>query len=197
MAVASKSRNTHTAERPAACDLVRGNKAVDLFSRIKSQADGRSAPPRSAPLYVCFYPKSWVCSHFIAVIGGPAEGMVVSLLCLLCVVQVAPSMPSWWFVYRRATACVCLFMSDLGTSKPGGPNPSWTVALQKVYLPNKFNILMCVSPCIFYNSIEIIPTNAQIRFIWHKLAYMFRPSMAIIGALHNKNTESWEQDGTF
>ena len=38
---------THTerggAERPAACDLIRGNKAVDLFPRIKSQAAGRSA----------------------------------------------------------------------------------------------------------------------------------------------------------
>ena len=31
------------AERPAACDLVRGNKAVDLFPRIESQAAGRSA----------------------------------------------------------------------------------------------------------------------------------------------------------
>ena len=30
-------------ERPAACDLIRGNKAVDLFLRIKSQAAGRSA----------------------------------------------------------------------------------------------------------------------------------------------------------
>ena len=29
------------AERPAACDLIRGNKAVDLFPRIKSQAAGR------------------------------------------------------------------------------------------------------------------------------------------------------------
>ena len=39
--------------------------------------------------------------------------------------------------------------------------------------------------------IEITPTNAQISFIWHKLVYMFRPSMAIIGALHNKNTENY------
>ena len=31
------------AERPAACDLIRGNKAVDLFPRIKSRAAGRSA----------------------------------------------------------------------------------------------------------------------------------------------------------
>ena len=31
------------AERPATCDLIRGNKAVDLFPRIKSQAAGRSA----------------------------------------------------------------------------------------------------------------------------------------------------------
>jgi hypothetical protein len=31
------------AERPAACVLIRGNKAVDLFPRIKSQAAGRSA----------------------------------------------------------------------------------------------------------------------------------------------------------
>jgi hypothetical protein len=41
-----KGKNTHTAGRPAACDLIRGNKAVDLFPRIESQADGRSAPPR-------------------------------------------------------------------------------------------------------------------------------------------------------
>jgi hypothetical protein len=52
----SKGKNTHTAERSAACDLIRGNKAVDLFPRIKSQAAGRSAP-----LCVCFYPKAWVC----------------------------------------------------------------------------------------------------------------------------------------
>jgi hypothetical protein len=31
------------AERPAACDLIRGNKEVDLFPRIKSQAAGRPA----------------------------------------------------------------------------------------------------------------------------------------------------------
>ena len=51
---------THTqrrgAERPAACDLIRGNKSTALFPRIKSQAAGRPAPPRSATLYVCFYP---------------------------------------------------------------------------------------------------------------------------------------------
>jgi hypothetical protein len=52
-----KGKNTHRAERsgaarPAACDLIRGNKVVDLFPRIKSQAAGHSAPPRSAPLYV-------------------------------------------------------------------------------------------------------------------------------------------------
>ena len=44
------------AERPAASNLIRGNKAVDLFPRMKSQAAGRSAPRRPAPLYVCFYP---------------------------------------------------------------------------------------------------------------------------------------------
>jgi hypothetical protein len=37
----------------AACDLIRGNKAVDLFPRIKSQTAGRAAP-----LCVCFYPKA-------------------------------------------------------------------------------------------------------------------------------------------
>jgi hypothetical protein len=35
----TKGKNTHT----AACDLIRGNKSVDLFPRIKSQAAGRSA----------------------------------------------------------------------------------------------------------------------------------------------------------
>ena len=45
-----KGKNTHTAERQAACDIIRGNKAVDLFARIKSQAAGRSAPRRPAPL---------------------------------------------------------------------------------------------------------------------------------------------------
>jgi hypothetical protein len=39
----TKDKNTHTAERPAACDLIRGNKAVDLFPRIESQAAGHSA----------------------------------------------------------------------------------------------------------------------------------------------------------
>jgi hypothetical protein len=38
------------AVRPAAFDLIRGNKAVDLFPRIKSHAAGRSTPPRPAPL---------------------------------------------------------------------------------------------------------------------------------------------------
>jgi hypothetical protein len=55
----SKSKNTHTAERsgaarPADRDLIHVNKAVDLFPRIKSQAAGRSAP-----LYVCFYTKTF------------------------------------------------------------------------------------------------------------------------------------------
>jgi hypothetical protein len=45
-----KGKNTHTA-----CDLVRANKAVDSFPRIKSHAAGRSTPPRSAPLYVCVF----------------------------------------------------------------------------------------------------------------------------------------------
>jgi hypothetical protein len=44
----TNGKNTHTAgrrgaERPAACDLIRGNKAVDLFPRIESHAAGRSA----------------------------------------------------------------------------------------------------------------------------------------------------------
>jgi hypothetical protein len=39
-----KGKNTHTEERSAACDSIRGNKAVDLFPRIKSQAAGRSTP---------------------------------------------------------------------------------------------------------------------------------------------------------
>jgi hypothetical protein len=43
-------------QRPAACDLIRGNKSTALFPRIKSQAAGRSAPPRPSPQYVCFYP---------------------------------------------------------------------------------------------------------------------------------------------
>jgi hypothetical protein len=38
----SKGKNTHTA-----CDLIRGNTAVDLFPRIESQsAAGRAAPLR-------------------------------------------------------------------------------------------------------------------------------------------------------
>jgi hypothetical protein len=40
------------AERPAACDLIRGNKAVDLFPRIKSQAAGRPAVCVFLPLGV-------------------------------------------------------------------------------------------------------------------------------------------------
>jgi hypothetical protein len=46
------------AERPAACDLIRANKAVDLFPRIKSQVAGRFAP-----LCVCFYRKSTVADN--------------------------------------------------------------------------------------------------------------------------------------
>jgi hypothetical protein len=34
-------------------------------------------------------------------------------------------------------------------------------------------------------------TNKCISFIWHKLAYMFRPGVAIIRALHNKNTKNF------
>jgi hypothetical protein len=49
------------AEQPAAGDLIRGNKAVDLFPRIKSQAAGRPAP-----LYVCFDPKGLQsCSDYL------------------------------------------------------------------------------------------------------------------------------------
>jgi hypothetical protein len=66
VATQRKAKNTHTAERQAACDLIRGNKAVDLFPRIKSQAAGRSAPPRFARLYACFYPKASVCNRSIA-----------------------------------------------------------------------------------------------------------------------------------
>ena len=58
----TNGQNTHTAERsgawrsgaerPAAYDLIRGNKSTALFPRIKSRAAGRSAPPRSA---VCVF----------------------------------------------------------------------------------------------------------------------------------------------
>jgi hypothetical protein len=48
----SEGKNTHTAERPAACALICGNKAVDLYPRFKTHAGGRSAP-----LYMCFHPK--------------------------------------------------------------------------------------------------------------------------------------------
>jgi hypothetical protein len=54
----SKGKNTHT----AACDLIRGNKSTALFPHFKSQAAGRHAPSRSAPLYVCFYPKAALVS---------------------------------------------------------------------------------------------------------------------------------------
>jgi hypothetical protein len=48
-----KGKNTHTEGRPAACDLIRGNKAVDLFPLIKSQTAGRSAVCVFLPL--CIY----------------------------------------------------------------------------------------------------------------------------------------------
>jgi hypothetical protein len=48
----AKGKNTHTAERPAACDSIRGNKAVDLFPLIKSQAAGRSTPSRCVCVFV-------------------------------------------------------------------------------------------------------------------------------------------------
>ena len=74
----SNGKNTETAERPAACDLIRGNKSTALFPRIKSQAAGRAAPPRSAPLYVCFYltqppflrcaPVVWFVSSLLSVV---------------------------------------------------------------------------------------------------------------------------------
>jgi hypothetical protein len=45
MVAPSSVKKKHTqrggAERPAACDWIRGNKAVDLFPRIQSQAAGR------------------------------------------------------------------------------------------------------------------------------------------------------------
>jgi hypothetical protein len=46
MAGLSEGKNTHTAERPPACDSIGGNKSTALFPRIKSQAAGRSAPRR-------------------------------------------------------------------------------------------------------------------------------------------------------
>ena len=49
-------KNTHT----AACDLIRGNKSTALFPRVKSQAAGRSAPPRCMCVFlhlgVCLLP---------------------------------------------------------------------------------------------------------------------------------------------
>jgi hypothetical protein len=74
VAARSKGKNTHT----AACDFIRGNKAVDLFPRIKSQAAGRSAP-----LYVCFYPKLCASDRFLAGIMGsnPAGSMKVCAVC--------------------------------------------------------------------------------------------------------------------
>jgi hypothetical protein len=41
-----------SAERPAACDLIRGKKAVNLFPQIKSEAAGCAALLRSA---VCVF----------------------------------------------------------------------------------------------------------------------------------------------
>jgi hypothetical protein len=48
------------------------------------------------------------------------------------------------------------------------------------------NLNVCFAVHFFIIQKRFFPTNTQIWFIWHKLAYMFRPSMAIIRALHNK-----------
>jgi hypothetical protein len=45
-----KGKNTHTAERPAAGDLIRGNKSTAFFHELNHKL-------LAAPLYVCFYPK--------------------------------------------------------------------------------------------------------------------------------------------
>jgi hypothetical protein len=74
LAELSKGKNTRTAERPAACDFIRGNKSTSLFPRMKSHA-----ALRSETLYVCFYSKAMVCGQSLAGItdSNPAGSMDV------------------------------------------------------------------------------------------------------------------------
>jgi hypothetical protein len=54
--------------------------------------------------------KAYVCACCFAGIEGsnPAAGLYIRLLCLLCVVQVAPSATCCSFVQRSLTVCVCV-----------------------------------------------------------------------------------------
>jgi len=45
----------------------------------------------------------------------PAVGIVVRLLCLLCVVQIAASATSWPLVHRNPAVCVCQVLCDVET----------------------------------------------------------------------------------
>jgi hypothetical protein len=78
----SKGKNTHTAGqrgKPAACDLIRGNKSTALFLRITSQAAGRSAP-----LCVCFYPKSKAYGRSLAGVADSNSARDMDVLSLMC-----------------------------------------------------------------------------------------------------------------
>ena len=87
--------------RPAACDLIRGNKAVDLFPRIESQAAGRSAPPRPATLYVCFYPNTRWSTHNSLLIHGVLSTLKVS--CVTTAIRITGPMFSETINSRRYT----------------------------------------------------------------------------------------------
>jgi hypothetical protein len=76
----SKGENTQTAERSGAArsgqqlaiQFVETKRSV-CFHELNHKllaAPRHPAPPRSAPLYVCFYPKAWVCGSLLAGLAG-------------------------------------------------------------------------------------------------------------------------------
>ena len=116
-------REKHTysvAERPAACDLIRGNKSTALSPRIKSQAAGRSAPPRC----MCFYHYSVTCHTRSQILHPSKSSLSASQLSTVQNSEGRTSAASYFgshelaisitylsmcvCVCRRMRACMCL-----------------------------------------------------------------------------------------
>jgi len=70
--------------------------------------------------------KAWVCDRWLAGIAGsnPAGGLHVSLLQMLCVVQVEVYTSGRSFVQGSPTECVCVAASDQVQHKPSSPTVS-------------------------------------------------------------------------
>ena len=61
-------------------------------------------------------------------VSDPAEGMDAGPLCLLCVVQVAPSATSWLPVQGMLNLCLCLCYLETSTVRQPRPELNCCVA---------------------------------------------------------------------